>query len=562
MNTFRNFKVATKMFIALGIPLTMLILVAAVSVVKVSSIEDEIRAVAETDMPLISMITMLSEKQLEVNLNLANALRHGELMGSSERSARGFAEAEKALEETMDSIVDDMKKLDGFIADRSSLTHSDSIAAELNRLKIELGKIEKDFEEVHVEINGVISSFHKGDIAGAMSKAERVEKMDADIDEAMKAMLAEVEKFTAEAVETADRDAVAAVKSSIILSLIAVIVSVTFGWFFVQGITKPMREMQHLADRMAHGDISGDLPDFGGDEVGKTAASINQFVGKLRSTLEEVIVAVGNIASASEQLSSSSQTLAEGASEQAASVEETSASLEQMTATIGQNTDNAKATEDMATKAARQAEEGGGAVRDTVKAMHQVAEKIGFIEDIAYKTNLLALNAAIEAARAGEHGKGFAVVADEVRKLAERSQVSAQEISELAGDSVKVAERAGGLLEEIVPGIKKTADLVQEISASSAEQEAGVSQVATAMEQLDKVSQQSASSSEELSATAEELSAQAEQLRAAVDFFKLGDRQPKVKTRTSSGGGERSKPRNNTTTKVIEDDFEPIKGVG
>jgi methyl-accepting chemotaxis protein len=194
-----------------------------------------------------------------------------------------------------------------------------------------------------------------------------------------------------------------------------------------------------------------------------------------------------------------------------------------MTASIAQNTENAKVTDGMATKAAREAEEGGSAVGQTVEAMKSIADKIGIIDDIAYQTNLLALNAAIEAARAGEHGKGFAVVAAEVRKLAERSQVAAQEIGDVAKNSVKLAERAGVLLTEMVPSIRKTSDLVQEIASASQEQSSGVGQINGAMGQLNQATQQNASASEELAATAEEMGSQAEQLQQLMQFFRLDD---------------------------------------
>jgi methyl-accepting chemotaxis protein len=173
----------------------------------------------------------------------------------------------------------------------------------------------------------------------------------------------------------------------------------------------------------------------------------------------------------------------------------------------------------MANQASHEAAQGGEAVKKTVSAMKSIAGKIGIIDDIAYQTNLLALNAAIEAARAGEHGKGFAVVAAEVRKLAERSQVAAQEIGELATSSVEMAESAGKLLDTIVPSIKKTSDLVEEIAAASEEQSSGVSQINTAMDQLNKITQQNASSSEELAATSEEMSGQAAQLQDLIGFF-------------------------------------------
>ncbi|MTW03969.1 HAMP domain-containing protein [Duganella ginsengisoli] len=278
-----------------------------------------------------------------------------------------------------------------------------------------------------------------------------------------------------------------------------------------------VRVMGALAD----GDLSKTIDKHYEGSFGELKSYANNTVSKLLQVVTEVNQGAHALASASEEVSATAQSLSQSASEQAASVEETSASLEQMTASITQNTDNAKATDGMAAKAAQEAAEGGGAVDATVVAMKQIAAKISIIDDIAYQTNLLALNAAIEAARAGEHGKGFAVVAAEVRKLAERSQVAAQEISEVASGSVQLAERAGQLLGQMVPNIRRTSDLVQEISAASEEQASGVAQINSAVQQLSQTTQQNAASSEELAATAEEMSGQAEQLQRTMGFFKV-----------------------------------------
>ncbi|GAB2842187.1 methyl-accepting chemotaxis protein [Pseudoduganella ginsengisoli] len=245
---------------------------------------------------------------------------------------------------------------------------------------------------------------------------------------------------------------------------------------------------------------------------------------------------VQTLASASNEVSATAGSLSQASSEQAASVEETSASIEEMTASITTNAENARVTDSIATQAASEAAKGGEVVKATAAAMRQIAKKVSIIDDIAYQTNLLALNAAIEAARAHEHGKGFAVVAAEVRKLAERSQIAAQEIAEVATNSVDLADQAGSLLDAMVPNIRKTSDLVQEIAAASEEQAAGVRQINSAVSQLSQTTQLNAASSEELAATSEEMSAQADNLAHLMDMFKRFSRHD------TPAGGAGSKP--------------------
>jgi len=317
------------------------------------------------------------------------------------------------------------------------------------------------------------------------------------------------------------------------VSIIAAILGILMAYIITRAIVRPIGDAVIIANRLADGDLTANIKVNSRDETGQLLTAMQNMVGKLSQVISEVRSAASALSSASEEVSATAQNMSQGSSEQAASVEETSASVEQMSASINQNTENAKVTDSMAAKAAKEADEGGMAVRDTVIAMKSIAEKISIIDDIAYQTNLLALNAAIEAARAGEHGKGFAVVAAEVRKLAERSQVAAQEIGEVAQSSVGLAEQAGKLLNEIVPSIRKTSDLVQEISAASEEQSSGALQINNAMEQLNKVTQQSASSSEELAATAEEMSGQAEMLQQLMAFFKVEIEQRLVEMKKS-----------------------------
>jgi methyl-accepting chemotaxis protein len=369
-------------------------------------------------------------------------------------------------------------------------------------------------------------------------------------------------KSTMDGAGESTRKLAAASTTSVIGLVAAIIVGIVLAVFITRSITRPVAEVVLVLKSVAKGDLTQQVEVKSQDEIGQMAAALNGMVAnlrdtagvaekvssgdltveakplsdqdtlgialknmleKLRNVVSESVSAANNVAQGSEQMSATSQQLSQGASEQAASAEETTSAMEEMTSSIQQNADNAKQTDRLASKAAEDAKASGEAVVETVNAMKQIAEKINIIEEIARKTDLLALNAAVEAARAGEHGKGFAVVASEVRKLAERSQGAAAEITRLATSGVNVAQGAGEMLTKLVPDIRKTAELVQEINAASAEQNTGAAQINKAIQQLDQVIQQNASASEEMASTAEELSSQAEQLQQSISFFKMDD---------------------------------------
>lgn len=322
---------------------------------------------------------------------------------------------------------------------------------------------------------------------------------------------------------------------------ISALIAVAVATWIALGISRGLAGAVGLANAVAAGDLTRTMAVSSNDEVGDLLKALNGTVEKLREVVSDALRAAENVSSGSQELSASAEQLSQGSTEQASSTEEASASMEEMAANVKQNAENASQTEQIAAQSAKDAEASGAAVGKAVDAMQTIAAKITIVQEIARQTDLLALNAAVEAARAGEHGKGFAVVASEVRKLAERSQAAAAEIGTLSVDTVKVAQEAGSMLAKLVPDIRKTAELVEEITAACREQDVGSAQINSAIQQLDKVTQQNAAASEEVSATSEELAAQAEQLQTTIAFFRIDNAPAQIERAVDQLKGQAAK---------------------
>ena len=496
---FKNLKIGIRLGIGFAVTLILLIAIAVVAITDISSLNNDIQMMTNDRFP---KTVQLNNVIRAINV-VARNLRNAALFAGEERQKAidAIAPQRKIISENLDALDKTIKSEKGKEFLKKIATTRAAYVAEQDKA---LGLIKDD---------------KKAELVTLMQTGLRKSQADyiAAVDELIKFQVDVMDKAGKGAAEAA----ASAARLLTIIGIIAALLTVAFAWYITRGITKPLNEAVGVADALAEGDLTVRITVDSKDETGKLKQSMSNMVGKLAHIISEVNTASEALNNAAGQVSQTAQSLSQSSSEQAASVEETTASIEEMTASITQNTENAKVTEGMASKSSTEAAEGGTAVKNTVEAMKQIAGKIGIIDDIAYQTNLLALNAAIEAARAGEHGKGFAVVAAEVRKLAERSQVAAQEISQLASNSVGMAEQAGKLLDTMVPSIKKTSDLVQEIAAASQEQSAGVGQINSAMGQLNKATQQNASASEELAATAEEMGGQSAQLQELMSFFKI-----------------------------------------
>jgi methyl-accepting chemotaxis protein len=511
-------------------------------------------AVRELDTTLDSMIT-------ELNKNASESQRLVTLLMTAKfdaaRIARAIISAYTAanVADVDAEVKEALQKLAAVKADVAKLS-AEQAGGAAAALAAELDRLTKAAEKA------VSLASEAGNIkATSISSGEGRKAFNESLD-AIEQYVKRNEQQMSEVADEGAREAAFAKMLMIGVILAVLLIAVVSATWIALSISRALARAVGLADAVAIGDLSQKIDNVSDDEVGDLVKSLNKMtanlnrtaavaneiahgnltveakrlsdadtlgmalermVEKLRQIVAEALTAAQNVSAGSQELSASAEQLSQGATEQASSAEEASSSMEEMASNVKQNADNANQTEKIAAQSAKDAEASGAAVGRAVQAMQTIAEKITIVQEIARQTDLLALNAAVEAARAGEHGKGFAVVASEVRKLAERSQAAAAEIGTLSVETVKVAQEAGSMLSKLVPDIKKTAELVEEITSACREQDVGSAQINQAIQQLDKVGQQNASASEEVSSTSEELASQAEQLQSTISFFRIDE---------------------------------------
>ncbi len=513
--TFKDLKIRTKLAIGFGLLTLMLIILGITQKNVLDAISynsDNVTYSSElSDNIMEAKAVIIKEQQIVMELLSADS--------DYEKSAWISVHKEQvsAYDKHMDNIMkvaEDKSWGDIHYDDKQEIVHlSMELESKHNNTIIPL--FTKLIDLVENTANDSVKQLELGKLDKSIDLAiEDVASILDDMEKIIDTVAADSEQLSKDRIDRA-------ISELVILIIVGIILSVFFSVIIVLSITRPIKKAVEITNMISNGNLMATIDIHQKDEVGQLADYLNQMTTNLKRIVGSILNGASNISGASQQLSSGAQQISSGVSEQAAAAEEVSSSMEEMASNIMQNTENAIKTMNISLKSSNSVEQVSFASEDSMKAVRDIYSKINVVVEIAEKTDLLAINAAVEAARAGDQGRGFAVVAAEVRKLAERSQMAANEIVDLARNGLNKTEESNRLLKSIVPDIQETSRLVEEIASASKEQEVGVEQVNTAIQQLSMVTQQNASASEEMAGSSEELAAQSVDLEEVTQFFTI-----------------------------------------
>ena len=537
-NVFANRKIGFKI---LGGIITVVAIGAISSfygIISINIVGGELRNIAEDDITLTSQFSDLTEKQLEQAALFERELRLGRILESKTDIKARLAETEEQFQKLGGEIDSELKQISAKTSEALSKEKDSNVRDKFNGVLSSTRQLEQHHSSYQKHAQQIFSMIDAGQNDQAEAATGNTEREEAKFDNEMEAALSNIEQFTEKSALTAENQEKSGVMTMTGLTVIGVVVGILLGIFLARAITRPLKKAVDVSRRIAEGHLDNEITVTSRDETGELLYALMNMSNSLKAIVGEVMQSSSAIANASSEIAMGNANLSQRTEEQASSLEETASSMEEMTGTVRQNADSASEARQLADANRSRASNGAEVVTRTVQAMSdisdssvRIADIITTIDGIAFQTNLLALNAAVEAARAGEQGRGFAVVASEVRSLAQRSAEAAKEIKQLIEDSVgkvkagtQLVDESGTVLEEIMEGTQKVADIIAEIAAAGVEQASGIDQVNNAVAQMDTMTQDNAALVEEAAAASRSLEEQTENLRAQMAFFKVRTR--------------------------------------
>jgi len=513
----KHMKVGTKLGLGFGLVLVLLLSIAALGVVNMSTIHAKLDRVVNENAVKTELVGRMSEAvHIVARVSRSVVLLDNDTAIANEMNK--VASARKAYDEARDRLAA-MPATAAGVAIRDRIAGMQNASRALNNKVFELARAHDDVAATEV----------------LMTQAGPVTQQWQDAMAEYAALQRATNDADADAASTAYARARTVMLS---LSALAVAIGVVASVLIARNLLRQLGgEPDYAADiagRIAAGDLTVAV-DTRHDDNHSMLHAMKMMRDALSAIVTEVRTGTQTIAAASTQIAAGNQDLSSRTEQQASALEETASSMEELTSAVRQNTDNARQANVLADAASTVARQGGSVVAQVVDTMgaindssRKIVDIIGVIDGIAFQTNILALNAAVEAARAGEQGRGFAVVATEVRNLAQRSASAAREIKELIGNSVekveigsKLVEQAGQTMNDVVDSVQRVNDIMVEISSAGHEQSAGIEQINQAVTEMDTVTQQNAALVEEAAAAAEALQEQAANLERIVSVFRV-----------------------------------------